>query len=148
MFLDEPTTGLDPQTTANIWDYLVKLQKEEDITIFLTTHYMDEAEISDKVAIMDHGKIIVFDDPETLKKQYTRDKVVILSSNPKQLSDLLEKYDLVYVKEKNHFSLEVNDLSILTRIINAHQLSIIDLEVRKGTLNDVFLEITGKDIRE
>lgn len=148
LFLDEPTTGLDPQTRANIWDYIVKLQKEEDITIFLTTHYMDEAEISDKVAIMDHGKIIVLDDPETLKKQYTRDKVVILSSNPKQLSDLLEKYDLVYVKEKNHFSLEVNDLSILTRIINAHQLSIIDLEVRKGTLNDVFLEITGKDIRE
>lgn len=148
LFLDEPTTGLDPQTRANIWDYIVKLQKEENITIFLTTHYMDEAEISDKVAIMDHGKIIVLDDPETLKKQYTRDKVVILSSNPKQLSDLLEKYDLVYVKEKNHFSLEVNDLSILTRIINAHQLSIIDLEVRKGTLNDVFLEITGKDIRE
>ncbi|WP_368654945.1 ATP-binding cassette domain-containing protein [Ornithinibacillus sp. 4-3] len=148
LFLDEPTTGLDPQTRANIWDYIVKLQKEEDITIFLTTHYIDEAEISDKVAIMDHGKIIVFDDPETLKKQYTRDKVVILSSNPKQLSDLLEKYDLVYVKEKNHFSLEVNDLSILTRVINEHQLSIIDFEVRKGTLNDVFLEITGKDIRE
>ncbi|GAB2543711.1 ABC transporter ATP-binding protein [Gracilibacillus alcaliphilus] len=148
LFLDEPTTGLDPQTRANIWDYLVKLQKEKDITIFLTTHYMDEAEISNRVAIMDYGKIIAFDHPEALKKQYTCDKAVIASSDPKQLSELLEKYAVTYTKEKQRFCLEMNDLSKLTRIVSEHQLSMIDLEIRKGTLNDVFLEITGKEIRE
>ena len=71
LFLDEPTTGLDPQTRANIWDYIYKLQKQKNITIFLTTHYMDEAEAADKVAIMDHGKIVAFDTPYNLKKQYT-----------------------------------------------------------------------------
>jgi len=71
LFLDEPTTGLDPQTRAHIWDYVVKLQKEKNITIFLTTHYMDEAEISDHVAIMDGGKIVALDTPYQLKKRYT-----------------------------------------------------------------------------
>ncbi|GGP16846.1 ABC transporter ATP-binding protein [Oceanobacillus neutriphilus] len=148
LFLDEPTTGLDPQTRANIWDYIVKLQKEKGITIFLTTHYMDEAEISDKVAVMDYGKIIAFDHPAVLKKQYTRDKAMISSIVPEQLNDLLLQHDLTYAKENNRFIIEVNDLSKLTAIISEHQLSITDMEVRKGTLNDVFLEITGKNIRE
>src|SRR5699024_3268310 len=73
LFLDEPTTGLDPQTRSNIWEYIIKLQKEKGMTIFLTTHYMDEAEISDKVAVIDYGKIVAFDTPYTLKKQYTKD---------------------------------------------------------------------------
>ena len=71
LFLDEPTTGLDPQTRAKIWDYIYKLQKQKNITIFLTTHYMDEAEACDKVAIMDHGKIVAYDTPYNLKSQYT-----------------------------------------------------------------------------
>lgn len=148
LFLDEPTTGLDPQTRANIWDYIVKLQKEKNITVFLTTHYMDEAEISDKVAVMDYGKIIAFDHPEKLKKLYTRDKAVITSSAPEQLNDILMQLDLMYAKENNRFTIEMNDLSKLTEIISEHKLEITDLEVRKGTLNDVFLEITGKNIRE
>src|SRR5699024_6193628 len=90
LFLNEPTTGLDPQTRANIWDYIVKLQKQKNITVFLTTHYMDEAEISDKVAIMDYGKIIAFDQPEILKKHYTRDKAIISSSDPVHLNVLLK----------------------------------------------------------
>jgi ABC-2 type transport system ATP-binding protein len=68
LFLDEPTTGLDPQTRANVWDYIARLQKQKNITIFLTTHYMDEAEICHKVAIIDHGKIVAHDTPYNLKK--------------------------------------------------------------------------------
>ena len=71
LFLDEPTTGLDPQTRSNVWEYIYKLQKEKKITIFLTTHYMEEAEICNKIAIIDKGKIIAFDTPFNLKKQYT-----------------------------------------------------------------------------
>src|SRR5699024_5505531 len=69
LFVDEPTTGLDPQTRTKVWEYIVKLQQEKEITIFLTTHYMDEAEISDQVAIMDYGKIIAIDKPDVLKKE-------------------------------------------------------------------------------
>ena len=67
LFLDEPTEGLDPHTRASVWDYVQKLQKQKNITIFLTTHYMDEAEISDSVAIIDRGKIVAFDTPDNLK---------------------------------------------------------------------------------
>lgn len=148
LFLDEPTTGLDPQTRSNIWNYILKLQKEKNITVFLTTHYMDEAEICDKVAVMDYGKIIAFDNPEILKKQYTRDKAILSSSDPEKLKDIIIQRDMTYTEDNNRFTLEMNDLSKLTEIICEHQLSITDLEVRKGTLNDVFLEITGKNIRE
>src|ERR1700690_176196 len=80
LFLDEPTTGLDPQTRANVWDYIGKLQKQKNITIFLTTHYLEEAEICDQVAIIDHGKIVAHDTPYNLKKQYTRTTTRIKTS--------------------------------------------------------------------
>ena len=73
LFLDEPTTGLDPQTRAHIWEYILKLQKERNITIFLTTHYMEEAEICNKIAIIDGGKIVAHDTPYALKKEFTKD---------------------------------------------------------------------------
>ena len=77
LFLDEPTTGLDPQTRNRMWEYITRLQKEKNITIFLTTHYMDEAEICDQVAIIDNGKIVVNDTPVNLKRQYTKDKALV-----------------------------------------------------------------------
>lgn len=147
LFLDEPTTGLDPQTRTNIWEYIVKLQKEKNITIFLTTHYMDEAEISDKVAVMDYGKIIAFDEPDALKKKYTKDIASITSSNDNYFEASLKEYDLAFEKKDNVFHLEINDFPLFTQIISEHRQIILDLEVKKGTLNDVFLEITGKDIR-
>lgn len=147
LFLDEPTTGLDPQTRTNIWDYIVKLQQEREMTIFLTTHYMDEAEISDHVAIMDYGKIIAFDRPSALKKKYTKDIASITSTDGDKLAEILMNNNLVFEKNDNVFDLEITDLSLFTGIIGEHHGMISDLEVRKGTLNDVFLEITGKDIR-
>ena len=147
LFLDEPTTGLDPQTRAHIWDYIVKLQKEKNITIFMTTHYMDEAEISNKVAIMDAGKIVAMDTPHRLKQQYTKDKAYITTSDGETLEALLVKSEFIYKKKTGFYSIEVPSLPKLMEVLSEHKPSITELEIKKGTLNDVFLEITGKDIR-
>jgi len=148
LFLDEPTTGLDPQTRAHIWNYIVKLQKEKNITIFLTTHYMDEAEISSKVAIMDAGKIVAIDTPYHLKQQFTKDRAFISTSDKQGMEELLNKAELVYKKKPGYYSVEVNSLPKLLDIIGEKKSTITDLEIKKGTLNDVFLKITGKEIRE
>lgn len=148
LFLDEPTTGLDPQTRAHIWDYIVKLQKEKNITIFLTTHYMDEAEICNKVAIMDAGKIVAMDKPYRLKQQYTKDKANITTIDGQGLEVLLDKAGFIYKKKPKYYSIEVDDIPKLMQILSEQKDTITDLEIKKGTLNDVFLEITGKDIRK
>lgn len=148
LFLDEPTTGLDPQTRAHIWDYIVKLQKEKNITIFLTTHYMDEAEICKKVAIIDAGKIVAMDTPYRLKKQYTKDKANISTSDGEGLEALLDKEGFIYKKKTKYYSVEVDDMPKLMQILSEQKDVITDIEIKKGTLNDVFLEITGKDIRK
>lgn len=147
LFLDEPTTGLDPQTRANIWDYMVKLQQERKMTIFLTTHYMDEAEISDQVAVMDHGRIIALDRPGVLKREYTNDRAEITTRNEDDLKRLLMQYNLPYKKEENCFIIEVEQIDTLMDLISTHKSFIEDFEFKKGTLNDVFLEITGRDMR-
>lgn len=148
LFLDEPTTGLDPQTRAHIWEYIVKLQKEKGITIFLTTHYMDEAEICSKVAIMDAGKIVAMDTPYRLKQQYTKDKAYITTDDGEGLEALLDQAGLIYKKKTGYYSVEVDRFPKLMDILSEQKATITDLEIKKGTLNDVFLEITGKDIRK
>ncbi|WP_026476574.1 ABC transporter ATP-binding protein [Alkaliphilus transvaalensis] len=148
LFLDEPTTGLDPQTRAHIWDYIVKLQKEKKVTIFLTTHYMEEAEISNKVAIMDAGKIVALDTPRGLKQKYTKDIANIATSNEEALETALNKAEFDYTKKFGYYSIDATSLPKLMEIIGELRASITDLEIKKGTLNDVFLAITGKDIRE
>lgn len=150
LFLDEPTSGLDPQTRNKMWEYITRLQKEKNITIFLTTHYMDEAEICDHVAIMDNGKIMVDDTPENLKRRYTKDKGIVKVSNPDNFEEALIKEKWTYKKEKGAFYIDV-DINAINNFLDFIQLSkkeIQDLEIKKGTLNDVFLEITGKEIRE
>lgn len=148
LFLDEPTTGLDPQTRAHIWDYVVKLQKEKNITIFLTTHYMDEAEICDKVAIIDAGKIVALDTPYQLKKHYTKDHANIVTTEGAALEALLTHYHLQYEKKSTYYSVEVESIPDLMDILSQQKSAITDIEIKKGTLNDVFLTITGKDIRK
>ena len=96
LFLDEPTTGLDPQTRANVWDYIHKLQKQKNITIFLTTHYMDEAEICNKVAIIDKGKIVAHDTPANLKKKYTSTTMKIQTSDNDSLTRYLGERSIKY----------------------------------------------------
>lgn len=148
LFLDEPTAGLDPQTRANIWDYIYKLQKQKNITIFLTTHYMDEAEICDRVAIMDHGKIVAFDTPFNLKKQYTTEVMRIKTSEKEAMGQYLTENSVGHRFENELFTIFPAGLSQALEIISAFKPSISDCEISKGTLNDVFLAITGKEIRD
>ncbi|MCL2562910.1 MAG: ABC transporter ATP-binding protein [Oscillospiraceae bacterium] len=148
LFLDEPTTGLDPQTRAHIWEYIVKLQKEKNITMFLTTHYMDEAEICNQVAIMDGGKIVANDRPFELKKQYTKDRAYITTERPEELERLLRAHNLEFVQKPKYYRVDVDSVPGLLQVLGDQKDVITDLEVKKGTLNDVFLEITGKEIRE
>lgn len=148
LFLDEPTTGLDPQTRAHIWEYIIKLQKERNITIFLTTHYMEEAEICNKIAIIDSGSIVAHDTPYALKKMYTKDKAYISTKNETELEKLLGQYELAYVKKDSYYKVEAENLDRLLQVISSHKEDITNIEIKKGTFNDVFLEITGRKIRE
>ncbi len=148
LFLDEPTTGLDPQTRANVWAYIQKLQKQKNITIFLTTHYMDEAEVCSKIVIMDHGKIIAHDTPENLKKQYTNIEITAVCSKSEMLQSALMNRDVSYHTNENTISFQTKQPSEALEILSECKDEIINFEVKKGTLNDVFLAITGKEIRE
>lgn len=148
LFLDEPTTGLDPQTRNNMWEYILKLQKEKNITIFLTTHYMDEAEISDKVGIIDGGKIIVMDTPENLKETYTKDKAFIRVNNSEKFKAFLNLNTYKFTRKNSLYEIELRNLDHLYFLTENAKKLITELEVKKGTLNDVFLEVTGKEIRE
>ena len=148
LFLDEPTTGLDPQTRSNVWEYIYKLQKEKKITIFLTTHYMEEAEICNKIAIIDKGKIIAFDTPFNLKKQYTSTVMRLESDQPEMIVGFLDQHHMKYKKDNDFVMVNINDYDDFLKILSANKQYIKDLEVKKGSLNDVFLNITGKEIRE
>ncbi|AZO93726.1 ATP-binding cassette domain-containing protein [Halocella sp. SP3-1] len=148
LFLDEPTAGLDPQTRANIWDYICKLQQEKNITIFLTTHYMDEAEICDMVAIIDQGQIVAFDTPDNLKNLYTTATIKVKVSEKKDLEEYLKGQSINYQLADKQFTIVSSALNETLEIISRFKFLIIDIEVYKGTLNDVFLAITGKEIRE
>lgn len=148
LILDEPTTGLDPQTRASIWEYVLKLQKERNMTIFLTTHYMDEAEICDSVAIMDHGKIIAHDTPAVLKQRYTKD-IATFQVSSGDFQAALEENSFEYVQQENNcFQVVCSNIKQLLQFINENEKNIEDFEVKKGTLNDVFLTITGREMRD
>jgi ABC-2 type transport system ATP-binding protein len=148
LFLDEPTTGLDPQTRAHIWEYILKLQKERNITIFLTTHYMEEAEICNKIAIIDGGNIVAHDTPYALKKKFTKDKAFITTKNEPELEQMLRQYEMNYVKKDGYYKVDAENINLLLKVLSVQKEAITDIEIKKGTFNDVFLEITGRKIRE
>lgn len=147
LFLDEPTAGLDPQTRANVWDYIYKLQKQKNITIFLTTHYMDEAEISSNVAIIDHGKIAAFDSPAGLKSKYTTSAIRIKTDKPESLGNYIAQNGLKHDFNDGSFHVYTADIKTSLDLLTNFKEDISDFEVTKGSLNEVFLAITGKEIR-
>ena len=148
LFLDEPTTGLDPQTRASVWDYIHKLQKQKNITIFLTTHYMDEAEICNQVAIIDGGKIVAHDTPANLKKKYTSTTMKLKTNDPDSLKTYLTERSIKHSVDKDLVTIYATSTADVLNISNTFRESIEDIEINKGTLNDVFIAITGKEIRE
>jgi len=147
LFLDEPTTGLDPQTRANVWAYIHELQKRKNITIFLTTHYLEEAEICDQVAIIDHGKIVAHDTPYNLKKLHTSSTTRIRMSDPAPLLRYCAEQSLHAVRKDGGVSIASPDIGAVMELVSVFKTSIEDIEIRKGTLDEVFLSLTGKEIR-
>jgi len=150
LFLDEPTLGLDPQTRSHLWEYILRLKKERQMTIFMTTHYMNEAEYCDRIAIIDYGKIVALDTPANLKKQIGGDIIQMTSKQEQELKKELEKLYKKEIKEENGIlQLEVEDgEKFLPRLFNELHTKIDSIELRKPTLDDVFLNLTGRKIRE
>ncbi|MHA1590380.1 MAG: ATP-binding cassette domain-containing protein [Candidatus Njordarchaeales archaeon] len=159
LFLDEPTLGLDPQTRANVWSYIMRLKKERDMTILLTTHYMDEAEkLSDRVAIIDHGKIIALDTPDGLKNMVGED-IVYIYVDPRSLriGFFINKLKEIIGSDSISFSRNMISLSIknapdnipkIFLLANQQGVRITRLEYTRASLDDVFLKLTGRRIRD
>lgn len=150
LFLDEPTIGLDPQTRSHLWNYILKLKNEKEMTIFMTTHYMNEAENCNRIAIIDHGKIIALDTPDNLKIKVGGDIIRMKSDDQALLKKELEKrYNLKVWEENDVLRIEVaNGDQFLPRLFNELTSKINSIELRKPTLDDVFLHFTGHAIRE
>lgn len=150
LFLDEPTVGLDPQTRAHVWEYILKLKEKENITMFLTTHYLDEAEISDRIAIMDHGEIIAVDTPKRLKQQIGGDIIEITTSdNEAAMKEIRDNFNVVELSLKDdviYCKVENSD-AFVSDFIKTLKTPLTGLDIRKPTLNDVFLSFTGREIR-
>jgi ABC-2 type transport system ATP-binding protein len=150
LFLDEPTIGLDPQTRRSIWTYIGELKQREEITIFMTTHYMDEAEWCDRIAIMDHGQIVALDAPETLKAQVGRDRVTIHTDNDEvAIAALREKFEIeaVIAEGAVTFGVAAGE-EFVPRLFAGLGVSIRAVSVSRPTLDDVFMSYTGSTIRD
>ncbi|HTM67835.1 MAG TPA: ATP-binding cassette domain-containing protein [Candidatus Binatia bacterium] len=150
LFLDEPTLGLDPQTRAHLWEYILTLKKERGMTIFMTTHYMNEAEYCDRIAIIDRGTIVALDTPSALKRMVGEDVIVLKCADKERLrKELKDRYGFDAKDERDALRLEVEDgAKFLTRLFNELDTKIEGIELRRPTLEDVFLKLTGKKIRE
>ena len=150
LFLDEPTVGLDPQTRSSIWSYIRELKQAEDITIFLTTHYMDEAEYCDRIAIMDHGQIIALDTPEALKASIGKDRVQIHTDDDAAAIAALERQfqlSASVVEGAVTFAVERGE-AFVPRLFAEFALPIRSVSVARPTLDDVFMSYTGSTIRD
>jgi ABC-2 type transport system ATP-binding protein len=150
LFLDEPTIGLDPQTRRSIWTYIRELKESEEITIFMTTHYMDEAEWCDRIAIMDHGEIVALDAPETLKASIGTDRIVIhTDDNEAAIADLAERFEIVakVVEGAVTFGVAAGE-EFVPRLFAELAVPIRSVSVSRPTLDDVFMSYTGTTIRD
>ncbi len=149
LFLDEPTIGLDPQTRNHIWRYVQDLKKEKDITIFLTTHYMDEAENCNRIAIVDHGDIIALDTPEKLKSMVGGDVVKINTADDARAEEELKGWNVDILQDRDCLCFEVEKgAEFVPNFIREFDVSIDSISVHRPTLDDVFMKLTGREIRE
>jgi ABC-2 type transport system ATP-binding protein len=150
LFLDEPTIGLDPQTRRSIWNYIRQLQEREEITIFMTTHYMDEAEWCDRIAIMDQGQIVALDSPETLKAGVGADRVTIQTEdNDAAIAALRERFGIEAKVSEGDVSFGVErGEQFVPRLFAELELPILGVSVSRPTLDDVFMSFTGSTIRD
>ncbi len=149
LFLDEPTLGLDPQTRANLWDFIVELPKKHKVTVFMTTHYMEEAEVCDRIAIIDHGKIITIGTPDELKKTIGGDVIYIRTTDNMKARNEIERLFGVDVSEQEGelFLTSMKGDACIPELIRAMGDSVLSVRLQRPTLNDVFLKMTGREIR-
>jgi len=155
LFLDEPTLGLDTQTRRAIWDYIKQLNKDENTTIFLTTHYMDEADfLCNRIGIIDHGKLIVLNTIDMLKKSVGNDVITLSCSDVEKLRKQLEQkswinkmalHDSFLTFSTEHGEEKIPAIFDIARTVN---VTISSVDVRRPTLDDVFLYFTGRSMRE
>ncbi|MFI7224864.1 ATP-binding cassette domain-containing protein [Nonomuraea angiospora] len=150
LFLDEPTVGLDPQTRSAIWGYINQLRLLEDITIFMTTHYMDEAEYCDRIAIIDHGEIVVIDSPEALKASVGKDRVQIQTSDDTEaIKALRERFGLEAAVREGAVTFGVaSGEEFVPRLFAELGMPIRSVSVSRPSLDDVFMSYTGSTIRD
>ncbi len=155
LFLDEPTVGLDPQTRDHMWKYIKELKETHDITIVLTTHYMDEADrLSDRIAIMDHGRIIVLDSPAKLKEALEGDVIIVRTSNISALNEVIHKTLGLNQTQIVDGALEITvrsgkaSMPRIMELATQNNIYVESLLLREPNLEDVFLHYTGRTIRQ
>ncbi|MBQ7353319.1 MAG: ABC transporter ATP-binding protein [Clostridia bacterium] len=144
LVLDEPTTGLDPQTRKLIWDVIYELKENQQMTVFLTTHYMEEASEADYVVILDNGKVSAKGTPHELKTSYTGDYITLYNA----CEDNVKSLNLPYEKTKDSYKISVSSTKEATDIILKNPALFTDYEITKGKMDDVFLSVTGKSLTE
>ncbi len=151
LFLDEPTVGLDPQTRASIWEYLDELRRQEDLTIFLTTHYMDEAEHCDRIAIMDAGRIVALDTPVALKAAIGTDRIRLEVDDPSAASAAIARQFGLEVSADGGGALQLQVADgerFVPRLLADLGVAVRSVSVTRPTLDDVFMTYTGRTIRD
>ena len=140
LILDEPTTGLDPQTRKTVWEVIERLRAEEGLTVLLTTHYMEEAADADYVVILDGGRIVGEGTPLALKNQYAKDYITLYRVAEEEMASLGYPYERV----PNGFRVEIPHTSVATELILHNPKLFSDYEITKGKMDDIFLAVTGK----
>ena len=150
LFLDEPTLGLDPQTREHVWEYILEVQRAHHITIFMTTHYMDEAEHCNRIAIIDLGKIVALDTPDALKRMVGVDIVTVQTEdNERAAREIRERYGLEPQRDDTRLHLEVEaGAEFIPRLVRDLGVAVRSVDLHRPTLDDVFLKLTGRAIRE
>ena len=150
LFLDEPTLGLDPQTRSHIWEYILELREREGITIFLTTHYMEEAEHADRIAIIDYGRIVALDTPENLKSMVGGDIITVKTRDDEAAArQIAARYGVKVRRTADGLSFKVaKGEEFIPKLVVESETEILSVGLRRPTLDDVFLKLTGREIRE
>ncbi len=148
LFLDEPSTGLDPQTRKNVWSTIRELQNKLGMTIFLTTHYMEEASDADYVIIIDEGKISAKGTPSELKEKYSTDSIVLIAKEKESLIKVLEENEWAYKMIADQMIISIPSTMSSLEILEKCKELINGFEVLRGTMDDAFIKITGRECRE
>ena len=146
LILDEPTTGLDPKTRQIVWELIDKVRQETGMTVFLTTHYLEESDLATYVVIMDKGHIITEGSPNDLKNRYSRDYLIVYRKKDESFEARLDKDGLIYDydKDKKAYRVVIKDTAEAKALLSRYGNEMGDVEIKKGTMDDVFLTVTGR----